>query len=115
MAARTQAERRADTRSRLLEAAAKRFAADGIDGASIDAIADDADRTSGAVYAHFGSKEGLLTALLDSWKNDVVVAATAEITTASSAAERLASLWRNFADPPTDDGTSWVQLEHELW
>jgi AcrR family transcriptional regulator len=113
--ARTQAQRRADTRSRLLQAAAKRFAADGIERASVDAIADDADRTSGAVYAHFGSKEGLLTALLDSWKNEVVIAATAEITTASSAHERLAALWRNFADPPGDDGASWVQLEHELW
>ncbi|MCU1428295.1 MAG: putative transcriptional regulator, TetR family [Actinomycetia bacterium] len=112
--ARTQAERRADTRDRLLQAAAARFAADGIDGASIDAIADDADRTSGSVYAHFGSKEGLLLALLDSWKNDVAVAATAEMATAPTMPGRLAALWRNFADPP-NDGAHWVQLEHELW
>jgi AcrR family transcriptional regulator len=99
----------------LLQAAAKRFAADGIDGASIDAIADDADRTSGSVYAHFGSKEGLLTALLDSWKNDVVTASTAEIATATNPQERLAAAWHNFSDPPGDDGASWLQLEHELW
>jgi AcrR family transcriptional regulator len=112
---RTQAQRRADTRDRLLRAAATRFAAEGIDGASIDAIADDAERTSGSVYAHFGSKEGLLTALLDSWKNDVVVAATAEMSAASTTEERLAAVWRNFADPPGDDGGEWLQLEHELW
>ncbi len=112
--ARTQAERRADTRSRLLQAAATRFAADGIERASIDAVADDAQRTSGSVYAHFGSKEGLLLALLDSWKNDVVVAATAEISTAATPHERLAAIWRNFADPPGDGGR-WLQLEHELW
>ena len=111
---RTQAQRRADTRERLLQAAATRFAAEGIDRASIDAIADDAGRTSGSVYAHFGSKEGLLTALLDSWKNDVVVAATAEVSVAATAEERLAAIWRNFADPP-GDGAAWVQLEHELW
>jgi AcrR family transcriptional regulator len=111
---RTQAQRRAATRERLLRAAAARFAAEGIDRASVDAIAYDADRTSGSVYAHFGSKEGLLTALLDSWKNDVVVAATAEVAVAATPEERLFAIWRNFADPP-EDGTAWVQLEHELW
>lgn len=110
----TQAERRAETRARLLAAAAARFASDGIERASVDAIADDAERTSGAVYAHFGSKEGLLTALLDSWKNDVVAAATAEMVAAPTVEGRLRALWRNFADPPRD-GARWVQLEHELW
>ena len=112
--ARTQAQRRADTRERLLRAAAARFAAEGIDAASVDAIADDAQRSSGSVYAHFGSKEGLLAALLDSWKNDVVVAATAEMSAAPSTPERLVALWRNFADPAAD-GREWVQLEHEFW
>jgi AcrR family transcriptional regulator len=112
--ARTQAQRRADTRERLLQAAAARFAGDGVERASIDAIADDAERTSGSVYAHFGSKEGLLLALLDSWKNDVVVASTAEISAAATTDERLAAIWRNFADPPADGGR-WLQLEHELW
>jgi AcrR family transcriptional regulator len=112
--ARTQAERRADTRNRLLRAAAARFAAEGIERASIDAIADDAQRTSGSIYAHFGSKEGLLTALVESWKNDVVVAATAEMSAAPTAEERLAAIWRNFSDPP-GDGARWLQLEHELW
>jgi AcrR family transcriptional regulator len=111
---RTQAQRRAATRERLLQAAAARFAAEGIDRASVDAIADDADRTSGSVYAHFGSKEGLLTALLDSWKSDVVVAATAEVSVAATPDERLAAIWRNVADPP-GEGASWLQLEHELW
>jgi AcrR family transcriptional regulator len=111
---RTQAQRRADTRDRLLQAAAARFAADGVERASIDAIAEAAERTSGSVYAHFGSKEGLLLALLDSWKNDVVVAATAEISAAATTEDRLAAVWRNFADPPADGGR-WLQLEHELW
>ena len=26
-----------------------------------------------------------------------------------------AALWRNFADPPSDGGWRWLQLEHELW
>jgi AcrR family transcriptional regulator len=112
---RTQEERRAETRRRLLEAAATRFAEQGIEGTSVDAIADAADRTSGALYDHFGSKEGLLTALLESWTNDVAAVIAAELVVAESLDAQLLALWRNFVDPPAEDGGRWVQLEHELW
>jgi AcrR family transcriptional regulator len=112
---RTQAERKAETRQRLLDAAADLFAERGIEGVSIDTVAEAADRTSGAVYAHFGGKEGVLTALLDEWKNAVAAVVAAEFETAATADERLAALWRNFVDPPTDDGARWLLLEHELW
>lgn len=112
---RTQAARRDETRERLLVAAATVFAERGVEGASVDAIAAAAGRTSGALYAHFGNKEGLLVDLLDSWMNDVAVAAAAEMETARTLDERLAALWRNFADPAGDGGPQWVQLEHELW
>src|SRR2546421_12779624 len=67
--ARTQAQRRAETRQQLLEAARDVVAARGVAGASVDALAEAADRTSGALYAQFGGKEGLLVALLDAWKD----------------------------------------------
>jgi AcrR family transcriptional regulator len=60
----TQGERRAETRERLLFAAAELFAERGIEGSAVDAIAERAERTSGAVYDHFGGKPGLLFALL---------------------------------------------------
>lgn len=110
----TQGERRAETRQRLLDAAAELFAARGIEGSSVDAIAERADRTSGAIYDHFGGKEGLLFALLEGWVDDVAVAIGAELATATSLDERLASIWRNVSDPPTGDGR-WIALEHELW
>ena len=50
----TQGERRAETRQRLLDAAADLFATRGIEASSVDAIAEAADRTSGAIYDHFG-------------------------------------------------------------
>jgi AcrR family transcriptional regulator len=106
----TQQERRAETRTRLLDAAAELFARHGIEGASVDAIADAADRTSGALYGHFGSKEGLLTALLDRWLEEMATVTEAEVIAAPTVEERLAAIWRNFAEP-----TPWVQLEHELW
>lgn len=52
----------AQTRGRLIEAATNRFAAEGL-GASFDAIAADAGVTKGALYHHFGSKEGLIEAV----------------------------------------------------
>ena len=110
----TQGERRAETRTRLLEAAAELFASRGIEGSSIDAIAGLAGRTSGAVYGHFGGKEGLLAALLESWVDDVSAVIGAELIAATTLDERLAALWRNVADPPSGDGR-WIALEHELW
>jgi AcrR family transcriptional regulator len=110
----TQGERRAETRTRLLEAAAELFAERGIEGSSIDAIAEAAGRTSGAVYDHFGGKEGLLFALLAGWVDDVAAVIGAELMAATTLDERLATLWRNVAEPPTGDGR-WIGLEHELW
>jgi AcrR family transcriptional regulator len=51
------------TRNAVLEAALERFAADGFDGASIDAIAEDARVTKGAVYHHFRDKAELFEAV----------------------------------------------------
>jgi AcrR family transcriptional regulator len=110
----SQADRRAETRHRLLAAAADLFAERGVDGASIDAIADRADRTSGAVYDHFGGKDGLLFALLDGWVDDVAAVIGAELSTATSLDERLGVLWRNVSAPVVGDG-HWIALEHELW
>lgn len=110
----TQGERRADTRQRLLDAAAELFAERGIEASSVDAIAERAERTSGAIYDHFDGKPGLLFALLEGWVDDVALAIGAELATATSLDERLASLWRNVSVPPTGDGR-WIALEHELW
>jgi AcrR family transcriptional regulator len=57
-------ERKAATRARLLDAAARVYARNGFAGATLDEVAADAGFTKGAVYAHFGSKENLLMALL---------------------------------------------------
>ena len=109
----TQGERRAETRQRLLDAAADLFATRGVEGSSVDAIADAADRTSGAIYDHFGGKEGILFALLEGWVDDVAAVITAELVAADSLDARLAALWRNVTHPPNDD--RWIRLEHELW
>ena len=58
-------ERRARTRTQLLEAASRVYAQRGFDSATLDEVAEQAGFTKGAVYDHFGSKENLLFALLD--------------------------------------------------
>jgi AcrR family transcriptional regulator len=57
--------RKAHTRSCLLEAAARVYARFGFAGATLEEVASDAGFTKGAVYAHFGSKENLLLALVE--------------------------------------------------
>jgi AcrR family transcriptional regulator len=111
----TQQERRADTRQRLLAAARDLIAERGVAGASVDALAEAADRTSGALYAQFGGKEGLLVALLDEWKDATAEAIAADFEATSNVRFRLDSLWKNFIDPPVEGGDAWVLLEHELW
>ena len=111
----TQGERRAETRRRLLDAAADLFAERGIDGASIDAIAERAERTSGAVYDHFGGKDGLLFALLEGWVDDVAAVIGAELVDGHDARRtprRAVAQRRRPRSPATAAGS---RLEHELW
>jgi len=57
--------RKAQTRARLLEAAARVYARHGFAGATLEEVASEAGFTKGAVYAHFGSRENLLLALVE--------------------------------------------------
>jgi AcrR family transcriptional regulator len=110
----TQEERKAETRARLLTAAADLFAEQGIDAVSVDEVARAAGRTSGAVYAHFGSKQGLLLALLDSWKNSVLTVLLAEVAVSASPDDELAAVWENVARGADEESARWSLLEHEL-
>jgi AcrR family transcriptional regulator len=53
-----------ETRERLLDAAARVFELKGYDGATVALIAQEAGVTTGAIYAHYGSKAELLAAAL---------------------------------------------------
>jgi AcrR family transcriptional regulator len=52
-------------RSLILDAAAEVFAKDGLEGASMRALAREAGYTAGALYFHFDSKEAIYAALLE--------------------------------------------------
>lgn len=75
----TRDEAKAQTRRALLEAAADQFARHGFNGVSIDAVAEAAGYTKGAVYAHFSNKDDLYLALLDEHLSDEAPGATAQL------------------------------------
>jgi len=54
-----------ETKERLLDAAAQVFELKGYDGATVSLIAQEAGVTTGAIYAHYGSKAELLAAALE--------------------------------------------------
>src|SRR6478736_4902886 len=53
-------DRKQATRRRIIQAAGRRFKANGIDGSGIAALMADAGLTNGAFYAHFDSKDDLV-------------------------------------------------------
>ena len=61
----TQAERRDETRDQLIAAAARVFSRRGFHGTSLEAIAEEAGFSRGAVYYNFADKEELFLELLD--------------------------------------------------
>ena len=113
--ARTQDERRAETRAQLLAAAADLFARKGFHATSTEAIADAAHRTTGALYDHFGGKQGLLVALLELWIGQTIIDLGARVEAAAELDGRLGELWRGLIRHDDESGGAWLLLEFELW
>ena len=112
---RTQEERRIETRSLLIDAAADLFARKGFHAVSAEAVAAAAGRTTGALYNHFGGKEGLLVALLEHWVGQTVVDLTASIEGAEGIDDRIGALWGGILRRDSETADAWLLLEFELW
>ncbi|MFC9295471.1 TetR/AcrR family transcriptional regulator [Streptomyces sp. NPDC057011] len=113
-----QAVRKSETRSRLIDAAAELFARKGYHAVSAEAVAEAAGRTTGALYSHFGGKEGLLLALLEVWKERTAEELAAEIAGSADPADpavHFSAMWRSLTRPHPAHGDSWLLLEAELW
>jgi AcrR family transcriptional regulator len=63
----TRAEKQAQTRAQLLQAAAQVFARRGFQGATVEEIAEEAGYSHGAVYSNFGGKEDLFLAVFEQY------------------------------------------------
>ncbi|HWJ97172.1 MAG TPA: TetR/AcrR family transcriptional regulator [Acidimicrobiales bacterium] len=112
---RTQEERRAETRGLLLSAAAELFAQKGFHATSAEAVATAADRTTGALYNHFGGKEGLLVGLLEQWVEQTIVDIGAAIEGETDLDGRFGALWDGVVRRDSESGDAWLLLEFELW
>ena len=79
-------------RYRLLQAAVQIFDRKGYAAASVREIAEAAGVTKPVVYYHFGSKEGLLLAILDQAGHDFAATLQAAVARTGAARERLVRL-----------------------
>lgn len=64
--------KREETRKRILEAVGRSFRQHGFAGVGVDAIAKEAGVTSGAFYAHLGSKDAAFELAVEAGLNEVI-------------------------------------------
>jgi len=88
----TPLERDPQTRGRLLQSAVHIFDRKGYSAASVREIAEMAGVTKPALYYHFGSKEGLLIAILEEAIREFEKAILSAVAKPGSARERLMGL-----------------------
>jgi len=93
-------------RSLILDAARKVFEADGLDGASLRAIANAAGYTPAALYFHFDSKEAIYAEVLRASLVNLGTAVNRAIISAKTPAKRLRAaamaFFRYYDDNPRD-------------
>lgn len=82
-----------NTRSKLLDAAARRFSKDGFDRTSLSAIAGDLGVTKQTLLHHFGRKESLYGEVLEEISNRHLGALDAVITSTDTPAEQLEAIF----------------------
>lgn len=70
----TKVSKKQETKKRIISAASQGFRRNGYAGIGVDGIAKEAGVTSGAFYAHLGSKEGAFEAALSLGLDEVITA-----------------------------------------
>src|SRR5437588_2136983 len=104
-------ERKARTRARLLDAAARVFAAKGYRGAAVDDVAEAAGLTKGAVYAHFRTKEALYLALTIERGKQQLEEAREALRAAPGPEAQVAWMGERFARAVADRSRIGIDLE----
>jgi AcrR family transcriptional regulator len=108
----TRSERKARTRTELVGAAERLFRRDGFHATSVDAIADEAGYTKGAVYSNFDGKEDLFFAVYERHVARRATAIDASVDRGGSAARALRIGMREAAQQADDD---WMAVFFEFW
>lgn len=91
-------DHKAETRARVVEAAALALRRDGIDGTGVAALMGEAGLTKGGFYAHFASKDALVAEALDAAARKTTGILRANVTEVAEA-DRLALLVERYLRP----------------
>jgi AcrR family transcriptional regulator len=110
----SRAERKERTRDEVVAAAQRVFLRDGFHGATLDAIADEAGYTKGAVYSNFDGKDALFLALLDEVYEERIAWFHEAVVDARSLAEALRANARLLAEAVLRE-PRWTPLLVEFW
>jgi AcrR family transcriptional regulator len=106
------------TRARLVRAAEHRFAAEGVNGAKIaDIVRDAGQRNDSAIGYHFGSRQGLLEAIIDRHMEGMESRRRASLADLGHAS--IAEVVRAIVEPTadllrTDDGRDFLRIAEQL-
>lgn len=109
----TRAESKAQTRDRLLEAAARLFAQRGFGAVTLDSVAEAAGFTKGAVYSNFASKEELYFALAHERIQGMMRTLVETLGSGHTKESKLEALGRWFARV-VDEDRDWILLGTEF-
>ena len=110
----TREERKAQTRADLVAAAERLFTGNGFHATSIDAIADEAGYTKGAVYSNFASKEDLFFAVYASRAEHGIADYEREIAAAPTFESGLDAL-ALAAERRRGQNDGWLAVFFEFW
>lgn len=107
-------ERKKRTREEIVAAARRVFLRDGFHGATLDAIAEEAGYTKGAVYSNFEGKDALFLALLDAQFDVRLTPFVESFENAESLDEALRANARLMAETARQEPL-WAPLLVEFW
>jgi AcrR family transcriptional regulator len=110
----TRAESQAQTRARLLKAAAEVFKQRGFENASVEEVAEVAGFSKGAVYANFPSKAALFLAVIDEVLPDHEQALREIFSRERHAAGRIVAAGRLYSEM-VKHLREWELLSTEYW
>jgi AcrR family transcriptional regulator len=108
----TRADRQARTRDELIQAADRLFTSAGFHATSVDAVADAAGYTKGAVYSNFESKEDLFFAVYERRVNRRVRETEAVLASGETA---YAGVKRLIAELEHRKDDGWLAVFFEFW
>ena len=111
----TRAQAKAQTRERLLDAAASLFARQGFAGTSVEQIAESAGYSVGALYSNFENKEQLFLDLLTTRVSDRIGSVAEILAAAPGSGEDPAGALSRLLVTAADAEAEFVALQAEFW